>query len=76
MKTFQNWRYYLNSCNHKVLVITNYNNFYQFMDIKIWALASHAGLKSSLTTNFKLIIVKTSLKEKLQIFHFASFGEV
>ncbi len=59
-----------------VLVITNYNNFYQFMGIKIWALASHAGLKSSLTTNFKFDYCQNKSKKKLQIFHFASFGEV
>ena len=28
------WRHYLEGCKYEVLVLTNYNNFWRFMDIK------------------------------------------
>ena len=34
IKTFQNWRHYLENCQFEVLVLTNHNNLYQFMDTK------------------------------------------
>lgn len=34
MKTFKTWRHYLKSCKYKVLVLTDYNNFYWFMNTK------------------------------------------
>ena len=34
VEVFKTWRHYLEGCNHKVLVFTNYNNFCRFMDMK------------------------------------------
>ena len=34
VEAFKTWRHYLEGCKHKVLVLTNYNNLCQFMDIK------------------------------------------
>ena len=34
-KVFKTWRHYLENCKYKILVLTNYNNLYQFMNIKI-----------------------------------------
>ena len=34
VKAFITWKHYLEGCKHKVLVLTNYNNFQHFMDTK------------------------------------------
>ncbi len=34
VEAFKTWRHYLKSCKYQVLVFTNYNNLYQFMDTK------------------------------------------
>ena len=34
VEAFKTWRHYLEGCKHKVLVITNYNNFCWFIDTK------------------------------------------
>ena len=34
VKAFKNWRYYLKSCQYKVLVLTDHNNLRRFMDTK------------------------------------------
>ena len=34
VKAFKTWRHYLESCKHKVLVLTDHNNLRQFMDTK------------------------------------------
>ena len=34
VKAFKTWRHYLEDCKHKVLVFTDYNNLYRFMDTK------------------------------------------
>lgn len=34
VKVFKIWRYYLVSCKDKVLVLTDHNNFYRFIDTK------------------------------------------
>ena len=34
IEAFKIWRHYLEGCKHKVLVFTDYNNFWQFMDTK------------------------------------------
>ena len=34
VEAFKTWRYYLEGCKHKVLVLTNYNNLRRFMDTK------------------------------------------
>ena len=34
VEAFKTWQYYLESCKYKVLVLTDYNNFRQFMDTK------------------------------------------
>lgn len=34
VKAFKIWQYYLESCKYKVVVLINYNNFCQFIDIK------------------------------------------
>ena len=34
VKAFKTWRHYLEDCKHKVLVFTDHNNLWQFMDIK------------------------------------------
>ena len=34
VKAFKNWYYYLEGCQYKVLVLTNYNNLRQFMNTK------------------------------------------
>ena len=34
IKIFKIWRHYLESCKHKVLILTDQNNFCCFMDIK------------------------------------------
>ena len=34
VEAFKTWRHYLESCKHKVLVLTDNNNLRQFMDIK------------------------------------------
>ena len=34
VEAFKTWRHYLKSCKHKVLVLTDHNNLYQFMDTK------------------------------------------
>ena len=31
---FKTWRHYLEGCKHKILVLTNYNNFCWFIDTK------------------------------------------
>ena len=39
VEAFKTWRHYLEDCKYEVLVLTNYNNLRQFMDIK--SLSSH-----------------------------------
>ncbi len=34
VEAFKTWRYYLEDCKHKVLVLTDYNNLQHFMDTK------------------------------------------
>ena len=34
IEAFKNWRHYLESCQYKVLVLTNHNNLRQFIDTK------------------------------------------
>ena len=34
VETFKTWKHYLESCKYKVLVLTDYNNFYKFIDTK------------------------------------------
>ncbi len=34
VEAFKTWRYYLEGCKHKVLVLTDHNNFQHFMDTK------------------------------------------
>ena len=34
VKVFKTWHHYLEGCKHKVLVLTNHNNFCCFMNIK------------------------------------------
>ena len=34
VEAFKNWRHYLESCQYKVLVLTDYNNLHRFMDTK------------------------------------------
>lgn len=34
IEAFKTWRHYLQDCKYKVLVFTNYNNLYRFMDTK------------------------------------------
>ncbi len=34
VEAFKTWRYYLEGCKHKVLVLTDHNNLQRFMDIK------------------------------------------
>ena len=34
VEVFKTWRYYLEGCKHKVLVLINYNNLRRFMDKK------------------------------------------
>ena len=34
IEAFKTWKYYLESCKHKVLVLTDYNNLRRFMDTK------------------------------------------
>ena len=34
VKAFKTWRYYLESCKHKFLMLTNHNNLQRFMDTK------------------------------------------
>ena len=34
IRAFKTWRHYLESCKHKVLVLTNHNNLRRFMDMK------------------------------------------
>ena len=34
VKALKTWRHYLEGCKHEVLVFTDYNNFYRFMDTK------------------------------------------
>ena len=34
VKAFKTWRHYLEGCKYKVLLLTNHNNLYRFMDTK------------------------------------------
>ena len=34
VKTFKTWRYYIKDFCHEVLIVTDYNNLYQFIDTK------------------------------------------
>ncbi len=34
VEVFKTWRYYLKSCKHEVLVLTDHNNLQRFMDTK------------------------------------------
>ena len=34
VEAFKNWRHYLEGCQYEVLVLTDHNNLYQFMDTK------------------------------------------
>ena len=34
VEAFKIWQHYLKDCKHKVLVLTDHNNFWQFIDIK------------------------------------------
>ena len=34
VEAFKTWRHYLESCKHKLFVLTDHNNLYQFMDTK------------------------------------------
>ena len=42
VEIFKNWRYYLESCQYKVLVLTDHKNLRRFMDTK--SLSSHKVL--------------------------------
>ena len=39
VEAFKTWRHYLEGYKHKILVLTDYNNLCQFIDIK--SLSSH-----------------------------------
>ena len=34
VEAFKTWRHYLEGCKHKILILTNHNNLWQFMDTK------------------------------------------
>ena len=34
VEAFKTWRYYLESCKHKILVLTDHNNLRYFIDTK------------------------------------------
>ena len=34
IEAFKKWQYYLKDCKHKMFMLTNYNNFHCFMEIK------------------------------------------
>ena len=34
VETFKTWKYYLKDCKHEILIFTNYNNPYWFIDMK------------------------------------------
>ena len=34
IKAINTWRHYLKACNYQIVILTNYNNFCQFMNIK------------------------------------------
>ena len=34
VEAFNKWKYYLKSCKHKIFVLTDYNNLYQFINTK------------------------------------------
>ena len=34
VEAFKTWRYHLEGCKYEVFVLTDHNNFYQFMDTK------------------------------------------
>ena len=34
VEAFQNWRYYLKSCQYEILVLTNHNSLRRFIDTK------------------------------------------
>ena len=34
IEAFKTWRHYLESCKHKVIVLTDYNNLRRFIDTK------------------------------------------
>ena len=34
VEAFKTWRHYLKGCKHEVLVLTDHNNLYRFMDMK------------------------------------------
>ncbi len=34
VEVFKTWKHYLKGCKHRVLVLTDYNNFQRFMDIE------------------------------------------
>ena len=34
VEAFKTWRHYLEDCKHEVLILTNYNNLYRFIDTK------------------------------------------
>ena len=35
VELFKIWKHYLKNCKYKVFVLTDYNNFWQFIDVKI-----------------------------------------
>ena len=38
LKAFKIWKHYLKECNHEVLIFTNHNNLYWFIDTKIFSI--------------------------------------
>ena len=58
-EAFKTWKYYLEGCKHKVLVLIDYNKLRQFMDTKSMSSRQVRWAQSSLDIIFGLIIVRT-----------------
>lgn len=65
IELFKTWRYYLENCQHKILVLMDYNNLRHFINIKNLNLGEFVRLKSYQAIIFRSIIVKAKVMEQL-----------
>ena len=75
IEAFKIWQHYLEGCKHEVIILTSYNNFCPFMDIKSLSLARSIGPKSLANIILKQIIVKKKQTE-LQTLYLIFFSKI
>ena len=75
VKTFKTWQHNVKGCKHKVLVLTDHNNFCHFMNTKSLSADKSVGPKSSFAITFALIINRVKPME-LQMLYRNTFSKM